>query len=161
MSDTQDHFPPFKLEHALGFQINQVAALMTHAIAEDFSASGYACNAQDFGILYRIHEQKVMGQRDIVAMMLRDKATVTRRLDGLVKQGFLHRSVAPCDRRCYQFSLTDKGVEALQTMQNAVQSFQESLLAGFPKAQRTQLFSALNTLKHLLIEKKSTYGANP
>jgi len=74
----------FKLDQTIGMNVNRVAFLMTEEIARRFAAHGFPISAQDFGILFHIHSQGAMTQIEIASKMMRDKTTITRRIDSLV-----------------------------------------------------------------------------
>lgn len=118
----------FQLERAIGFHVNRTAHLMTEEVARRFAAAGYRVTAQDFGILYRIHRQDGICQSELAALMLRDKTTITRRLDGLVKKQLVERRTDPDDRRQFCIHLTDAGARAVQTLSEIVDVFQADAL---------------------------------
>ena len=50
-----------------------------------------------------------MTQVEIAALMMRDKTTITRRIDGLVKKQLVERNPDPDDRRYFRIGLTVAG----------------------------------------------------
>lgn len=145
----------FQLEQAFGFNVNRTAFLMTEEIARRFAAAGYPLVAQDFGILYRLGERGAMTQMEIAAMLMRDKTTVTRRLDGLVKKGVIERNPDPDDRRCFRISLTTAGVEALAAMKPLVRDFQIEVLSDIPDAEKAIAMKTLKAVSDKLLTIKS------
>jgi len=136
----------FQLDQALGMHINRTAFLMTEEIARRFALNGYPLSAQDFGILYRISQQGPMTQVEIAALMLRDKTTITRRIDGLVKKHLVKRDPHPDDRRYYRISVTNEGKQALDVLIPLVSEFQQEVLSGISDTDRQ---ATLNTLRHI------------
>ncbi|OIO66931.1 MAG: MarR family transcriptional regulator [Zetaproteobacteria bacterium CG_4_9_14_3_um_filter_49_83] len=136
----------FQLEQAIGLNVNRAAFLMTEEIARRFAGHGYALSAQDFGILFRLSKQGAMTQVEIVALMLRDKTTITRRIDGLVKKNLVTRTPAPDDRRYFQVSLTPDGYQALEIMVPLVRNFQQEVLSDIPDDDKA---ITIKTLKHI------------
>ncbi|MDQ6956137.1 MAG: MarR family transcriptional regulator [Mariprofundaceae bacterium] len=146
----------FQLDKAIGMHVNRTAFLMTEEIAKRFSAHGYQLSAQDFGILFRLSQQPTMTQVDIAALMMRDKTTITRRIDSLVKKQLVERNPDPNDRRYYRISLTPSGKQALKLLAPMVSGFQQALLRDIPDAEKE---ITINTLKHIterLIQYKTT-----
>jgi len=135
----------FKLDQAIGMHVNRTAFLMTEEIARRFKAQGHAVTAQDFGILYRL-SKGAMPQVEIAALMMRDKTTITRRIDGLVKKGLVARTPDPDDRRYYRIGLTAAGEAALAVLTPLVSAFQQELLRDIPDADKQ---ATINTLKHM------------
>ncbi len=135
----------FELDQAIGMHVNRTAFLMTEEIARRFSGHGYPVTAQDFGILCHL-SRGVMTQVEIAALMLRDKTTITRRLDGLVKKGLVLRTQDPHDRRFYHIRLTAAGEAALAVLVPLVSDFQQELLHDIPDTDKQ---ATINTLKHI------------
>jgi len=144
MSDTPTDF---QLEQAIGFNINRAAFVMREEIALRFREAGYPLTAQDFGILYRLNRQDGLTQMVIASLMMRDKTTITRRLDALVRKGLIERRPDPEDRRCFRIHLTDHGREAVAVLSDKVAAFQQEVLADVPEADRLATF---NTLKNIV-----------
>jgi len=144
----------FQLEQAFGYNVNRTAFLMTEEIARRFVAAGYPLAAQDFGILYRLGESGSMTQVEIAAMLMRDKTTVTRRLDALVKKRVIERNPDPDDRRCFRIALTDEGKQALATMKPLVSQFQTELLSDIPETDKTITIKTLQAVSDRLLEIK-------
>jgi len=136
----------FQLEQAIGLNVNRTAFLMTEEIARRFSANGYPLAAQDFGILFRLMKQGPMTQVEITQLLMRDKTTITRRIDGLVKKGLVERNPCPDDRRCFRVGLTDAGHQALTVIIPLVRDFQLEVLSEIPDAEKA---ITIKTLKHI------------
>ena len=143
--------PPFQLEQAIGFQLNRTAFLMTEEIARRFKAHGYPLSAQDFGILIRLQQHGSMTQVAIAEMMMRDKTTITRRLDGLVKKGAVIRTPHPEDRRAVSIELTETGQKAMQIMVPLVRDFQHEVLQNIPDADKAATIRTLQSISDTLI----------
>lgn len=136
----------FQLEQAIGLNVNRTAFLMTEEIARRFAAYGYPLAAQDFGILFRLMKQGPMTQVAITQLLMRDKTTITRRIDGLVKKGLVERKPCPDDRRCFRVGLTMAGEQALAVMIPLVRDFQLEVLSDIPDEEKAV---TIKTLKHI------------
>ncbi|TLS67041.1 MarR family transcriptional regulator [Mariprofundus erugo] len=136
----------FQLEQAIGMQVNRTAFLMTEEIARRFADYGYPLSAQDFGILFRLLKKGAVTQVEIAALMMRDKTTITRRIDGLVKKGLVERNPCPQDRRCFRIGLTEAGRQALSVMIPLVRDFQQEVLCDVPDEEKA---ATMKTLKHI------------
>jgi len=136
----------FQLEQAVGLNVNRTAFLMTEEIARRFGRHGYPLAAQDFGILFRLFKQGAMTQVEIASLMMRDKTTITRRLDGLVKKQLVERNPDPDDRRYFRVGLTSEGKVALEVMIPLVRDFQKEVLSDIPDEEKA---ITIRTLKHI------------
>jgi len=141
----------FQLEQAIGLNVNRTAFLMTDEIARRFAANGYPLAAQDFGILFRLMKQGAMTQVEIAALTMRDKTTITRRIDGLVKKGLVERNPCQEDRRCFRVGLTETGHLALTVMIPLVRDFQQEVLSEIPDEDKAITIKTLKQISDKLI----------
>jgi len=119
----------FELERAIGFYVNRTAYVMSEEVARRFQEQGYKLSAQDFGILFRLWKQGGLSQVQIASLMMRDKTTITRRLDAMVKKGLIERRSDPADRRLFRIHLTQEGMMAAERLMAVVDAFQKEVLA--------------------------------
>lgn len=144
----------FQLEQAIGLNVNRTAFLMTEEIARRFSSHGQPLSAQDFGILFRLFKQGPMTQVEIAALMMRDKTTITRRIDGLVKKQLVERNLDPDDRRCFRVDLTAAGHRAVDVMIPLVRDFQQEVLSDIPDEEKAITIRTLKKISDKLISLK-------
>jgi len=144
----------FELEQAIGLNVNRTAFLMTEEIARRFSGCGLRLSAQDFGILYRLLKHGSTTQVEIAAMMMRDKTTITRRIDRLVKKRLVARNPDPDDRRCFRIALTEAGRRALGIMVPLVRDFQHEVLDGIPDEEKAVTIRTLQHISERLISQR-------
>jgi MarR family transcriptional regulator for hemolysin len=144
----------FQLEQAIGMNVNRTAFLMTEEIARRFAAHGYPLSAQDFGILFRLFKQGPMTQVEIASLMMRDKTTITRRIDGLVKKQLVKRNPDPDDRRYFRVKLTAPGHRALEVMIPLVRNFQQEVLSDIPDEEKAITIKTLKYISNKLINLK-------
>ncbi len=148
-------FKGFTLSAALGFQLNRAAHLMTDEIARRFAAQGYDITAQDFGILMRLLQEGAITQVKMSELMMRDKATITRRIDRLVKKKLIERVENPEDRRSFFVQLTVEGREALNTITPLVRDFQQEVVSDVSGEDRETVMRVLSLISNRLMENRS------
>lgn len=144
----------FQLEQAIGLNVNRTAFLMAEEISRRFSNNGYQLSAQDFGILFRLLKQGAMTQVEIGVLMMRDKTTITRRIDGLVKKQLVERNPNPDDRRYFRIALTAEGHRALEVMIPLVRDFQQEVLSDIPDEEKATTIRTLKCISDKLINLK-------
>jgi len=144
----------FKLEQVLGFYINRVSYLMTEEIEKRFAKAGLNIVAQDFAILVRLMNEGTVTQARIIELMMRDKTTITRRVDGLVKKGLVARVVNPDDRRCMNIKLTPEGHTMLETAFPMASGFQSELVQGVEDDDKAIAIKVLKKLATTLMDLK-------
>jgi len=136
----------FELERAIGFFVNRTAYVMSEEVASRFREQGYNLTAQDFGILFRLWKQDGLSQIKIAALMMRDKTTITRRLDGLVKKGLIERWPDENDRRRFRIHLSKEGRTSTEQLMVVVDAFQKEVLVDVPDEDRE---ATVRTLKRI------------
>jgi len=142
----RDRVDQFELERAVGFYVNRTAYVMSEEVAKRFQDCGYKLSAQDFGILFRLWKQDGLSQVQIASLMMRDKTTITRRLDALVKKALIERRVDSGDRRLFRIHLTQAGMLATERLMVVVDEFQKEVLAEIPDEHKE---ITINTLKKI------------
>ena len=136
----------FELERAIGFFVNRTAYVMSEEVAKRFQNQGHKISAQDFGILFRLWKQSGLTQIQIASLMMRDKTTITRRIDSLVKKGLIERRVDESDRRIFRVHLTDTGLKATEKLMTVVDGFQKEVLSDVSTEDRE---ATIRTLKKI------------
>ena len=149
-----DDLNTFKLEQALGFHINRVSYLMTEEVEKRFTRAGLPIVAQDFAILFRLFSGGVMSQAQIVDLMMRDKTTVTRRLDGLVKKGFIQRTPNAEDRRRFDIAITKQGEGILDTAFPIARGLQKELVSNASEEDKEITVKVLRSMMQYLMSKR-------
>jgi len=144
----------FQLEQAIGMNVNRTAFLMTEEITRRFVEHGYALSAQDFSILFRLLKQGPMTQVEIATLTMRDKTTITRRIDGLVKKQFVERRACQDDRRCFHVALTESGKQAMAKMVPMVADFQQEMLSDISDEEKVVTIKTLKRISDKLINLK-------
>lgn len=142
----RDQADQFELERAIGFYVNRTAYVMSEAVARRFQEHGFKLSAQDFGILFRLWKQDGLSQVQIASLMMRDKTTITRRLDALVKKGLIERRADVNDRRLFRIHLTQEGMLATERLMAVVDAFQKEVLTDIPDEHKE---ITINTLKKI------------
>jgi len=147
-----DDLKTFKLEQAFGFHVNRVSYLMTEEIEKRFEKAGLPIVAQDFAILFRLFSGGALSQADIVSLMMRDKTTVTRRLDGLVKKGLITRSPNAEDRRRFDICITQQGRDVLDVAFPMARDFQKELVKDIPQQDKEVTVQVLRKIMQGLMD---------
>jgi len=141
----------FELERAIGFFINRAAYVMSEEAGSRFRALGYNLTTQDFGILFRLNKQDGLSQMQIADLMMRDKTTITRRLDGLVKKGLVERRMDENDRRKFCIHLTAMGIEAVKQLSEVVDGFQREVLSEISAEEKAMTIKVLQQITNKIL----------
>jgi len=141
----------FKFEQVLGFYINRVSYLMTEEIEKRFSEAGLNIVAQEFAILMRLFQEGDVPQATIIKLMMRDKTTITRRIDGLVKKDLVRRVINPEDRRRFNIQLSEDGKAILEKALPMATGFQQELVVDVSPEDREVTVKVLKQLAQTLM----------
>jgi DNA-binding MarR family transcriptional regulator len=99
---------PEILDGSLGFNIHRTALLFRRELAR--SLSDLALTPEQWHILALLnHARRPLPQSDLVRELLRDKPTVSRILQRMLRHGWVERRAATADARVALISLTASG----------------------------------------------------
>lgn len=118
-------------------------------LAADLQAS-HGLNDGDYAVLVNLSEApgRRMRMCDLAATLHLSPSGLTRRLDGLVRDGLVARQPAADDRRVIMAVLTDDGLAALeQAAPDHVDSVRRHLLDHLTRAQIKQLGAIVTSLR--------------
>ena len=104
----------------------------------------------DYAVLVNLSESEHHRMRmcDLAGLLHLTPSGLTRRLDGLVKQGFVARDPAPDDRRVIYAALTAKGFQKLERAAPIhVDGVRRHLLDNMSRSQIRQLGAVLSAVR--------------
>jgi DNA-binding MarR family transcriptional regulator len=87
-----------------------------HAALEADLIANFGIDGGDYGVLVNLSEapEHQLRMCDLAARLHLSPSGLTRRLDGLVRAGFVAREASPTDRRVTLAVLTDRGLAKLE-----------------------------------------------
>jgi len=99
-----------------------------------------------------------MTQVEIATLLMRDKTTITRRIDNLVKKKYVQRSSNPKDRRVFLIELMPMAYQALEELVPLIANFQEEVLLPVSDENKAITIKTLQQISALMIGLKSGKG---
>jgi DNA-binding MarR family transcriptional regulator len=81
-----------------------------------------------------------------------DKSSASKHVTNLVESGYVKRTESQEDRRYFVLSLTDKGQEAYQTIQDVSQQFYETIFDKMAPEDKDSLQQGLNAMLKVIRE---------
>lgn len=118
------------LDNALAFWIQRVQQAARTLMYRRFNALGAELTPEQWMVLVRLWEQPELTQNDLCQATLRDKATMSRIVDGMQARGLVRRRADPEDARNRLVSLTPEAQRLRRTLLPAVRTMVEELEAG-------------------------------
>jgi len=101
-----------KLEDSLGFQVNMTANAMKNRFNNFLKP--YALTSEQYVIMKSVEENPDISPTQLAEITFKDKTTIARMIDTLVKNDMLIRIPKPNDRRAYKIQWSLKGTQIMQ-----------------------------------------------
>lgn len=124
---------------------------MKQELQRRFIAAGYHITPEDWVILNRLWEEDGLNQNEISKRTIKDKTTVTRFIQGLEKEGWVHRKPDEKDRRNNHVLLTAKGRNLKGKLIPIVLGFTKEAGMGIDPAHMKITFETLCSLETNLL----------
>ena len=99
----------YNLDGSLGYLVNQTARAMSHHLNHNFSQAGFNVTSEQWAVLVQILDDDGLNQQEIACKVGKDKASITRLVDGLEKRNLVVRISDKNDRRNKLIYLTKEG----------------------------------------------------
>lgn len=93
-----------------------------------------------------LQKYPALSQHEIADLVFKDKASITRILDLLVKKGLIDRAIHPTDRRKFALSITAQGQHAIVQLSDTIGLNQRTALAGLSEQELTQFHLTLQKI---------------
>jgi len=134
-----------KLEDSLGFQVNMTANAMKNRF-NDFLKS-YNLTSEQYVIMKSIQENPEICPTQLSEITFKDKTTITRMIDTLVKNEMLIRTPKIDDRRAYLISWSSKGAQIMEDILPITENVIQKLSGQFSKHDLEIFLTILETLR--------------
>lgn len=106
----------FTLDTALGFVVGRTFHIQRRAFKATVRGVGIQITPEEWVLLNRLWTRDGQRQSDLAESTIKDRTTVTRLLDGMVKKGLVRRETDPEDRRVVLAWLTDSGKSEIKQL---------------------------------------------
>ena len=104
-------------------------------------------------VLSMLRSEGSMTQQDLLEKMGVRASSLSELLSKLESKGFIIKEKSDTDKRNYNVTITDDGLQALQEMQAHHQAAMADLLSGLSEEERSQLSFLLSKLHRLWSER--------
>lgn len=135
-----------KLEDSLGFQVNMTANAMKNRF--NTFLKPYKLTSEQYVIMKSVEENPDISPTQLAEITFKDKTTITRMIDTLVKNEMLIRIPKAGDRRAYQIQWSDKGEKVLKEIIPISEDVIAKLRSQFSQEELTNFLKILEKLKH-------------
>lgn len=112
----------------------------------------YGIGSGQFDFLMVLYRRDGISQETLAKALKVSKATSTRAVRSLEKEGYVYRQVDEADRRAYKVYLTDKGKEMRGVVLEKLLAFVDSLLSDFTPEEKVEFRHLLKKASRKLFE---------
>lgn len=97
-------------------------------------------------ILFFLEKYPELSQKEIAALVFKDKASVTRMINLMVAKGYLNRSINEGNRRRYKLRITTIGAKVLSDLTPIISSNRKKALKAVSEEELIQMETTLNKI---------------
>lgn len=120
----------YKFEESMGYLTAKINGMILKRNIEIFEKNGIHLTSQQFIALVYLWRQDGLTQQQLVELMFRDKAIITRLVVVLEKQNLVKRAAGQKDAREKHVFLTEKGKRLIHQATELVQDVLDSSYRG-------------------------------
>lgn len=129
---------------SIGYLVKLAHLMMVDRATEAFA--GHDLSFAQWIVMIRLKEGKEVTASDLCRAMRHDTGALTRLLDQLEERGYVSRVRSKEDRRVVELALTAKGLRITDQLTPIIIERLNTALAGFSKAEFTELSRLLTKL---------------
>ncbi len=119
-----------RYEDSLGYLVGHLRYAFRQGIVRRCQEAGFAITHEELGVMILLRHRGGATQTQLARNLAKDKAVVTRLLNGLVRKGWVERRPDAKDRRLVRAFLTPDGTRAVEHIQPLFLNFAAAALAG-------------------------------
>lgn len=123
-----------KLSTTFFYNLERTVKIYRQFFQNQFKINGFDITLDQWLILHTVAEYPDCTQNDIAEKVFKDKASVTRIIELLVQNGFLSRAIHPTNRRMFQLTISEKGLETIEKLTKLVPQIRQKALEGIAPA---------------------------
>ena len=131
----------FKKDQSAGYLLNHLARLFARNLQAGLKPLGLSTGV--FPALLELWEKEGLTQKDLVARLDIEQATMANTLNRMERDGLIQRKAAPHDGRVQQIWLTDKARALYAPATQAAARVNAEALGDLSRAEQEQLLFAL------------------
>lgn len=106
-----------KLDDVIFYSIDRAIRTYRQYSQKLIKARGFEITIDQWLVMKALLENPGIRQQQLAELVFKDNASITRIIELLVQNGYLHREVHSSDRRMTNLTVTQKGMKMLQDLQ--------------------------------------------
>lgn len=112
------------------YWINRLSFSLRKELSQRFKENNFPIGGEEWGMLLHLWRQDGRSPSELADLTIRDRTTVTRLIDGMVKKDLVKREIDPNDRRRSLIFLTPHGQSLQQQLVPIAQELIHQSLKG-------------------------------
>ncbi|OJJ17823.1 hypothetical protein BKI52_28605 [marine bacterium AO1-C] len=124
----------YDLDDSLGYLVSQTARAMSHQLNQNFLQVGLNVTSEQWAVLVQLWGDDGLNQQEIACKVGKDKASITRLVDGLEKRNLVVRISDKSDRRNKLIYLTKEGKRVKEQLIGVAVDTLDDLQQGISKS---------------------------
>ena len=137
----------FSLDTALGFVVGRTFHIQRRTFKATVHDAGIQITPEEWVLLNRLWSRDGQRQTELAESTIKDRTTVTRLLDGMVKKNLVRREVDPDDRRVVLAWLTEGGREMIQQLLPVMEKLLKEATTGISEKELEVTRKTLTTFQ--------------
>jgi DNA-binding MarR family transcriptional regulator len=136
-----------RLEDSLGFQVNMTANAMKNRFNSFLKP--YGLTSEQYVIMKSIEENPDITPTQLAGITFKDKTTITRMIDTLVKNKMLVRIPKQNDRRAYKIQWSQQGKSIMKEILPVTENIIDKIRSQFSRQELETFLNVLEKLKQI------------
>jgi MarR family transcriptional regulator, transcriptional regulator for hemolysin len=141
-----------KLTDTFFYNLEKTVKTYRQYFQNQLKTHGFDITLDQWLILNTLIEHPAISQNEVAEKVFKDKASVARIIELLVQNGYLTRAIHPTNRRMFQLTVTEKGMETVEKLKDLVQIFRTNALTGISP---DVLNDIQNVMKNIVVNCKN------
>ena len=137
---------PESLKDNIGYLTGDISHRLYQNVSRIFRENKFKVTIEQFSVLTLLWYEDGLRQQDIADQLNRDKTTITRVIDNMIKQNLVVKVPDKNDKRVYGIYLTHYGKELENKMVMATGEVYIKMLQGLPDEEIEQVTGILNKI---------------
>jgi len=135
-----------KLEDVLYYLIDKTNKVARRYSQETFVKAGHDITVDQWLVLKKIWDNKEINQIELATSLFKDRASITRILQILVRKRLVKKDLKVGDKRHFILSLTTKGEQLFKQLLVEVKAMRTQGVSDFSDQEKEQMRKLLNRM---------------
>jgi MarR family transcriptional regulator, transcriptional regulator for hemolysin len=132
-----------KIDQVIFYSIEKSIKTYRQFAQKNIKDAGFNITIDQWLVLKTIQEDATISQQHLAIKVFKDFASITRMIELLVKNGFLNRDFHHEDRRRFKLSLTEQGIQIIESLEPIINANRIKALSEVSNAEIEQLQTIL------------------